>query len=44
MKKMKLGKASQLSEINMEMINASGKLELTCDEAFVRDYFMGKEC
>ena len=27
-KKMKLGKASGLSEVNMEMINASGKVEI----------------
>ena len=29
MKKMKLGKASELSGVSMKMINASGKLKLT---------------
>ena len=42
-KKMKLGKASGLSEVNMEMINASGKVKIDvmmklCQRVLRKDY------
>ena len=40
MKKMKLGKTSGLSEVNIEMINASEKVRIDLIMKFVREYLM----
>ena len=44
MKKMKLRKAFALSEVSIEMINASGKVEIDVLINFGREYLMEKEC
>ena len=41
---MKLGKASGLSEVSMEMINASGKVGVDVMVKLCQEYLIEKEC